>query len=112
MIGVVTPIAGLLASSVAFGLSASNLYAIGQTLAGPRAAGKWIGIQNATGNVPGIVAPVVTGVLIDWTGRYQAAFPVAGVVAIVGACSWLIVVRRAAPLAWSGVEPLPAAAVH
>ena len=97
-------IAGLLASSAAFGLSAFNLYAIGQTLAGPRAAGKWIGIQNAIGNVPGIVAPIVTGALIDWTGRYQAAFLVAGGVAIVGACNWLFVVRRAAPLEWIGVD--------
>jgi MFS family permease len=105
-------IAGLLGSSVAFGLCSFNLYTIGQMLAGPRAAGKWIGIQNAIGNVPGIVAPIVTGALIDWTGRYQAAFLVAGAVAIVGACSWLFVVRRAAPLGWSGVELLPAATAH
>jgi hypothetical protein len=54
-------IAGLLASSVAFGLCSFNLYTIGQMLAGPRAAGKWIAIQNAIGNLPGIVAPTVTG---------------------------------------------------
>ena len=105
-------IAGLLLSSVAFGLCSFNLYTIGQMLAGPRAAGKWIGIQNAIGNVPGIVAPIVTGALIDWTGRYQAAFLVAGVMAIVGACCWLFVVRRAAPLKWSGAAPLPAATAH
>ncbi len=98
-------IAGLLASSVAFGLCSFNLYAIGQTLAGPRAAGKWIGIQNAIGNLSGIVAPIVTGALIDWTGRYQAAFLVASGVAIIGACSWLFLVRRAAPLAWITAEP-------
>ncbi|HVC01733.1 MAG TPA: MFS transporter [Steroidobacteraceae bacterium] len=102
-------IAGLLASSVAFGLAAFNIYAIGQTLAGPRAAGKWIGIQNGIGNISGIVAPIITGALIDWTGRYQAAFLVAGGMAIVGACSWLFVVRRAAPLGWIGVEPFAAA---
>ena len=105
-------IAGLLATSVAFGLCSFNLFTIGQMLAGPRAAGKWIGIQNAIGNVPGIVAPIVTGALIDWTGRYQAAFLVAGVMAIVGACCWLFVVRRAAPLRWSGAAPLPAATAH
>jgi MFS family permease len=102
-------IAGLLATSVAFGLCSSNLYTIGQILAGPRAAGKWIGIQNAIGNVPGIVAPIVTGALIDWTGRYQAAFLVAAAAAIVGACCWLFVVRRAAPLRWIGATPLAAA---
>lgn len=105
-------IAGLLGSSVAFGLCSFNLYAIGQTLAGPRAAAKWIGIQNAIGNVPGIVAPIVTGALIDWTGRYQAAFLVAGAVSIAGACCWLFVVRRAAPLGWIGLEPLMGAAAQ
>ena len=102
-------IAGLLTSSAAFGLCSFNLYTIGQMLAGPRAAGKCIGLQNAIGNVPGIVAPIVTGALIDWTGRYQAAFLVAGAVAIVGACCWLFVVRRAAPLRWIGTESLTAA---
>lgn len=105
-------IAGLLASSAAFKLCSFNLYTIGQILAGPRAAGKWIGIQNAIGNVPGIVAPIVTGALIDWTSRYQAAFLVAGAVAIIGASSRLFVERRAAPLGWSGVESLVAATAH
>ena len=99
-------IAGLLISSVATGLCGFNLFAIGQTLAGPRAAGKWIGIQNAIGNIAGIVAPVVTGVLIDRTGAYRLAFLVAGMVALIGAFSWMFVVRRAEPLVWSTVKPI------
>lgn len=98
-------IAGLLISSAAIGLAGPSLYAIGQTLAGPRAAGKWIGIQNAIGNIAGIVAPVVTGVIIDWTGKFSFAFLAAGMVALVGACSWIFLVRRAEPIAWSAVEP-------
>jgi len=37
-------LAGLLLASLGNGLSCFNLYAIGQTLAGPKAAGKWMGL--------------------------------------------------------------------
>jgi MFS family permease len=100
-----TAIAGLVVSSVAMGLGGCNLYTIGQTLAGPRASGKWIGVQNAIGNLAGIVAPVATGALIDWTGRYSVAFLVTGAVSICGAGAWLLLVRQVAPIAWVSTEP-------
>jgi len=92
-------------SSTASGFGGFNLYAIGQTLAGPRAAGKWVGIQNAIGNIAGIVAPVITGLIIDWTGKFSFAFLAAGLVALVGACSWIFLVRRVEPIVWSAAEP-------
>ena len=97
-------IAGLMFSSVAMGLGGLNLYVIAQTLAGPRASGKWVGIQNAIGNLAGIAAPIVTGALIDWTGQYNLGFLVAGMVAIAGAGSWFLLVRRVEPIAWSTIE--------
>ena len=97
-------IAGLLISSAAIGLGGPNLYAIGQTLAGSRAAGKWIGIQNAIGNIAGIIAPVITGVIIDWTGKFSFAFLAAGLVALAGACAWIFLVRRVEPIAWSAAQ--------
>jgi MFS family permease len=107
-------IAGLVVSSVAMGLGGCNLYTIGQTLAGPQASGKWIGVQNAIGNLAGIMAPVVTGTLIDWTGRYSVAFLVTGAISICGAGAWLLLVRRVAPIVWtddnamaSAVQSLP-----
>lgn len=104
-------IAALLISSLAMGLISPNLYAIAQTLAGPRASGKWMGIQNAIGNLAGIVSPLVTGALIDWTGRYNAAFLVTAVVALAGAGSWLLLVRRIEPVAWSAVTFKDVAAI-
>jgi len=94
-------IVGLLMSSVAMGLAGCNIYAVAQTLAGPRAAGKWVAIQNAIGNLAGILGPIVTGALIDWTGQYRVAFLVAGVIALSGAAAWLLIVRRVTPVAWS-----------
>ena len=98
-------IAGLLMSSLPMGLAGFNLYTIAQTLAGPRAAGKWMGIQNAIGNLAGIVAPVATGMLVDWTGRYTLGFLAAGVVGMAGAGSWFLLVRRVEPITWSAIGP-------
>jgi len=42
-------------------MSASNIWAITQTLAGPYAAGRWTGLQNFVGNLAGVVAPALTG---------------------------------------------------
>jgi MFS family permease len=47
----------LIMACLSFGLATSNLWAVTQTLAGPEAAGKWTGIQNAFGNLAGVVTP-------------------------------------------------------
>lgn len=94
-------IAGLLLFSVSNGLGSSNVFAIGQTLAGPRAAGKWIGVQNALGGISGIVGPMITGFIIDATGSFRLTFVVAAAIALVGIASWLFVVRRIEPLLWA-----------
>ena len=68
-------IAGMATASLSM-----NLYAVAQMFAGPRAAGTWIGVQNALGNVSGIVGPVISGILIDRFG-YGSAFYLAAAVA-------------------------------
>ncbi|WP_372785936.1 MFS transporter [Phenylobacterium sp.] len=93
-------IASLFVAGVAFGLISPSLYAIGQTLGGPRGGGKWIGFQNCIGNIAGIVAPIVTGAVVDRTGEFTWAFAVAGVIAVAGALSWATLVRKIAPIAW------------
>ncbi len=94
-------IAGLLTFSLANGLGGFNLFAIGQTLAGPSAAGKWIGIQNAVGGIAGIIGPIITGFVIDWTGSFRPAFLVAAGIVMIGLLCWGIVIRRVEPVAWS-----------
>jgi len=39
-------------------------------LAGVSAAGKWTGIQNGIGNLAGIAAQVITGFIVERTGRF------------------------------------------
>ena len=47
----------LFTSCICYGIFAPNLFAMTQTMAGPRAAGKWTGFQNGFGNLAGVAAP-------------------------------------------------------
>ncbi|RST30347.1 MFS transporter [Sphingomonas ginkgonis] len=80
-------------AGAATGVLSLNTYAVGQMFAGPRAAGSWIGFQNALGNMSGILGPIVTGALVDNAG-YASAFLVTGAVALFGALWWLVAVPR------------------
>lgn len=68
--------------------TATNVFAIGQIFGGRRAAGAWVGVQNAMGNLSGIVAPLITGVLVDRTGGFTAAFLVAAALVGFSAVIW------------------------
>jgi len=83
-----------------FGLFSGNHWAVTQTLAGTAAAGKWTSIQNMCGNFAGIVVPVVTGVILDRTGQFYWAVASVCAVALIGAMSYLFVIRRVEPVSW------------
>ncbi len=74
----------LILACVFIGMWSSNVWAITQTLAGPRAAGKWCAMQNGVGNLAGVSAPWITGWLVGRTGHYSLAFLTAAVVALAG----------------------------
>jgi len=93
-------LAGLLLSSLGNGLTTFNLYAIAQTLAGPKAAGKWMGLQNGLGNISGIVGPIFTGWVVDVTGKFSWAFFAAAVVAAIGLVCWLVVIPKIELIDW------------
>jgi hypothetical protein len=75
--------------------------AIAQTLAGPRAAGKWARLQNFLGNLAGWIAPVVTGLVVDKMGRCFWAFIITAVIAMRGSLSWIFVVGALRQVDWS-----------
>ena len=66
-----------------------NLYAIAQMFAGPRASGTWVGVQNAIGNLSGIVGPIVTGIVVQRAG-YNSAFILTAAIAAIGALWWAV----------------------
>jgi MFS transporter, ACS family, D-galactonate transporter len=90
----------LLVASIGFGASASNHWAITQTLAGPEAAGRWSSFQNGVANLSGIVAPWVAGWIVEINGSARLAFAVSGAVALAGAASWWLLVPCVEPVCW------------
>ena len=85
---------------VASGLFSSNHWAITQTLAGPAAAGKWTGLQNAFGNLAGVLAPYLTGLIIAKSGSFYLAFLIAAIMLVMGAIFYLFVVGKVAEISW------------
>jgi cyanate permease len=90
----------MMIASLCFGFYSSNLWAITQTLAGPVASGKWTGMQNGIGNLAGVVAPFLTGVVVDKTGQFFLAFVAASIVSIIGAASFQFVVGPVKAIRW------------
>jgi MFS family permease len=97
----VTAMSLLILASFVFGLYTANLFAVTQTLAGVAAAGKWTGLQNGVGNLAGIVAPVVTGFIVERTGEFYFAFVWVCVLLLVGALAYLLIIRKVSPVSWS-----------
>lgn len=89
----VTVVAWLCVAGVATGSLSLNLYAVAQMFAGRRASGTWVGIQNAVGNVSGIVGPVISGMIIDRAG-YGGAFALTAAITMFGALWWIWGVPR------------------
>ena len=79
-------------AGMATGFAATNVFAVGQMFGGPRATGSWMGVQNAIGNISGIVGPIVTGLIVDNLGGYTAAFVTASAVGFAGVIWWWKVV--------------------
>jgi MFS family permease len=85
---------------IGIGIWTPALFATTQTLAGPYASGRWMGIQNCLGNVAGMTAPLVTGVVVDRTGHFAIAFGIAAGLAVIGLVSVGFIIRRIAPIDW------------
>ena len=90
----------LVAASLCFGMCTSNLWAITQTLAGPAASGKWTGLQNGFGNLAGVVAPHLTGLIVKQTHSFVLAFAAAAAAATIGGLAFLLIVGKVEPIQW------------
>lgn len=82
------------------GASSPGVYAVCQILAGPRASGRWVGIQNSLGNLAGIVAPLVTGFVVQSTGRFTNAFLAAAAMSMLGLIGWIWMLPKLEQLQW------------
>jgi MFS family permease len=91
--------AWLVPTSICFGTITGILFVVGQTLAGPASAGRWVGIQSGVGNLAGVTGPVITGAIVDSAG-YEPAFVLTAAVIVLGALVFAFGVPKVAPLGW------------
>jgi MFS family permease len=89
-----TYLACLVACAIGSGAANAGTFAFAQTLAGPKAAGRWVGLQNGIANLAGVTGPALSGFLVDWTGHFAAAFAVAAVITLGGAFAWCVGVPK------------------
>jgi MFS transporter, ACS family, D-galactonate transporter len=82
-----------LAGASLVGLSTANMYALVQRVSIAGEVGFATGIFNLAGNISGVVAPLVTGLIVQRTGSYFPAFVVA-----------VAVIIAAVPVYWSMVR--------
>lgn len=97
----------LVAIGVGEGVAGSGPFAFSQTLAGPHAAGKWTGLQNSFANLAGVVAPALTGFLLDRTGKFLAPLAITAAVLLAGGFSWVFVVGRLEEVSWISERRTP-----
>lgn len=97
-------LAAIFAYQVLDGANSPGVFGIPQILAGPRAAGRWVGIQNGIGNFAGVIAPALTGFLVGQSRHFTSAFLVAAAVSFLGVIGWVFMIPKVAPLEW----PAPA----
>ena len=76
------------------GLATANYWALTQTLMPGVAVGRIVGIQNTAASLPGIVAPILTGWLVQSTGSYQSAMWAVFFFLLLGVFSYVVLVRR------------------
>ena len=94
-------IAALFLYEVLAGFSSPAIFAIPQIVAGPQAAGRWAGVQNTVGGMAGLIAPAITGVLVDQTGHFVAAFVLAAALQVIGFLGWVVVLPTITPIRWA-----------
>ena len=76
------------------GLATANYWALTQTLIPGASIGRIVGIQNCAANLPGIVAPILTGWLKQSTGSYEAPMQAIWFFLILGIAAYVFLVRE------------------
>ncbi len=87
----------LLLGASLVGLATGNLLVILQSCAPHEEVGVWTGFENFAGNLGGVGAPWLTGLLIQRTGSYSPGFALAAVVLVSGILAYWFVVGELRP---------------
>ena len=76
------------------GLTTANYWALTHTLIPGGRIGTIVGIQNTAANLAGVIAPMLTGVLIDLTGSFDAPIKAVGIFLAIGILGYIFLVRE------------------
>lgn len=76
------------------GLTTANYWALTHTLIPGGRIGTIVGIQNTAANLAGVIAPMLTGVLIDLTGSFDAPIMAVGIFLALGILGYVFLVRE------------------
>lgn len=87
-------------ASFGIGIESSNVWATTQRMAGPWASGRWTGMQNLAGNIPGIIAPWFTGWIAKETGGFHGAFVAATAMLMLAFIGYIFVIPKVEPINW------------
>jgi ACS family D-galactonate transporter-like MFS transporter len=101
LVGPTLSVGLLLLVGASLGSTMASIWPITQTLAGPRASGRWTGLQCAFSNTSGALASAATGLTLDRTGHFVWAFAFAAALCVLGALCWICLVCPVEPIVWT-----------
>jgi ACS family D-galactonate transporter-like MFS transporter len=90
-------------SMAGLGLATANYWSLPQTATPKALAGRVAGAQNMALTLAGIVAPILTGWLLKWSGGYAAPMAATGVILMLGVGAYVFLVRETPELS-SGAD--------
>jgi len=91
----------LLTAGIGCGATSPGIFAFPQRIAGQQAVGKWYGSQNGISNLAGVVAPSLTGFVLERTGTFIAPFAITSALCALGILFWSFLVGPVEPINWS-----------
>ena len=91
----------LLTAGIGCGATSPGIFAFPQRIAGQQAVGKWYGSQNGISNLAGVVAPSLTGFVLQRTGTFIAPFAITSALCALGILFWSFLVGPVEPIDWS-----------
>jgi MFS family permease len=83
------------------GLATANYWALTQTLVPGGSVAVIVGIQNTAANLAGIIAPWLTGWMIQKTGSFDAPIKGVGLWLLLGIAAYVLLVRRRFAPKWA-----------
>lgn len=91
----------MIVCSMCIGVVLATFSAAIQVMAGPQAAGRWMGLESGAANLAGLISPIITGRSVDESGSFSVSFLIAACVAGAGSLCYGTLLDRIEPINWS-----------